>query len=110
MGLFALSGVGVGKEWISSEFRVNVCVCFAHFGVTSGIARNPRVIPGVAPEWVGIARVRSRFARGSLDWVRSFLAFAPWRVSNFTRFFFCFFVFKESSHLYYILAAPPFPC
>ena len=45
------------KEWIleKSEIRVNLewtFVLFTHFGVTSGITRNPWVIPVVTPKWV----------------------------------------------------------
>ena len=45
------------KEWIleKSEIRVNVewtFVLFTHFRVTSGITRNPWVIPVVTPKWV----------------------------------------------------------
>ena len=46
------------KEWISLflewifEIRVNlVNICVNHFGVTSGITRNPWVIPVVTPKW-----------------------------------------------------------
>ena len=54
------------KEWIleKSEIRVNLewtFVLFTHFGVTSGITRNPWVIPVVTPKWVNNTNVHSNF-------------------------------------------------
>ena len=59
------------KEWIleKSEIRVNLewtFVLFTHFGVTSGITRNPWVIPVVTPKWVNNTNVRSKFTLISL--------------------------------------------
>ena len=53
------------KEWIleKSEIRVNLewtFVLFTHFGVTSGITRNPWVIPVVTPKWVNNTNVHSK--------------------------------------------------
>ena len=50
------------KEWIleKSEIRVNLewtFVLFTHFGVTSGITRNPWVIPVVTPKWLNSTNV-----------------------------------------------------
>ena len=42
------------------EFGVNICV-ITHFGVTSGITRNPWVIPVVTPKWVNNTNVHSKF-------------------------------------------------
>ena len=58
------------KEWIleKSEIRVNLewtFVLFTHFGVTSGITRNPWVIPVVTPKWVN-TNVHSKFTLISL--------------------------------------------
>ena len=53
------------KEWI----RVNLewtFVLFTHFGVTSGITRNPWVIPEVTPKWVKNTHVHSKFTLISL--------------------------------------------
>ena len=52
------------KEWIleKSEIRVNLewtFVLFTHFGVTSGITRNPWVIPVVTPKWVNNTNVHN---------------------------------------------------
>ena len=59
------------KEWIveKSEIRVNLewtFVLFTHFGVTSGITRNPWVIPVVTPKWVNNTNVHSKFTPNSL--------------------------------------------
>ena len=59
------------KEWIleKSEIRVNLewtFVLFTHFGVTSGITRNPWVIPVVTPKWVNNINVHSKFTLISL--------------------------------------------
>ena len=59
------------KEWIleKSEIRVNLewtFVLFTHFGVTSGITRNPWVIPVVTPKWVNNKIVHSKFTLISL--------------------------------------------
>ena len=59
------------KEWIleKSEIRVNLewtFVLFTHFGVTSGITRNPWVIPEVTPKWVNNTNVHSKFTIISL--------------------------------------------
>ena len=59
------------KEWIleKSEIRVNLewtFVLFTHFGVTSGITRNPWVIPVVTPKWVNNTNVHSKFTLISL--------------------------------------------
>ena len=59
------------KEWIleKSEIRVNLewtFVLFTHFGVTSGITRNPWVIPEVTPKWVNNTNVHSKFSLISL--------------------------------------------
>ena len=56
------------KEWISeeSEIRVNLewtFVLFTHFGVTSGITRNPWVIPVVTPKWMNNTNVHSKFTQ-----------------------------------------------
>ena len=39
---------------------------FTHFGVTSGITRNPWVIPVVTPKWVNNTNVHSKFTLISL--------------------------------------------
>ena len=39
---------------------------FTHFGVTSGITRNPWVIPEVTPKWVNNTNVHSKFTLISL--------------------------------------------
>ena len=59
------------KEWIleKSEIIVNLewtFVLFTHFGVTSGITRNPWVIPEVTPKWVNNTNVHSKFTLISL--------------------------------------------
>ena len=59
------------KEWIleKSEIRVNLewtFVLFTHFVVTSGITRNPWVIPEVTPKWVINTHVHSKFTLISL--------------------------------------------
>ena len=59
------------KEWIleKSEIRVNLewtFVLFTQFGVTSGITRNPWVIPEVTPKWVNNTNVHSKFTLISL--------------------------------------------
>ena len=59
------------KEWIleKSEIRVNLewtFVLFTHFGVTSGITRNPWVIPVVTPKWVNNTNVHSKVTLISL--------------------------------------------
>ena len=59
------------KEWIleKSEIRVNLewtFVLFTHFGVTSGITRNPWVIPVVTPKWVNNTNVHSKSTPNSL--------------------------------------------
>ena len=41
-------------------------VLFTHFGVTSGISRNPWVIPEVTPKWVKNTNVHSKFTLISL--------------------------------------------
>ena len=51
------------KDWICS-LRVNLewtFVLFTHFGVTSGITRNPWVNPVVTPKWVNNTNVHSKF-------------------------------------------------
>ena len=55
------------KEWIleKSEFGVNICVIHS-FWVTSGITRNPWVIPVVTPKWVNNTNVHSKFTLISL--------------------------------------------
>ena len=60
------------KEWIleKSEIRVNLewtFVLFTHFGVTSGITRNPWVIPVVTPKWVNNTNVHSKFTPNSIN-------------------------------------------
>ena len=59
------------KEWIleKSDIRVNLewtFVLFTHFGVTTGITRNPWVIPVVTPKWVKNTNVHSKFTPNSL--------------------------------------------
>ena len=59
------------KEWIleKSEIRVNLewtFLLFTHFGVTSGIAPNPWVIPVVTPKLVHNTNVHSKFTLISL--------------------------------------------
>ena len=52
-----------------SEIRVNlewIFVLFTHFGVTSGITRNPWVIPVVTPKWVNNTNIHSKFTLISL--------------------------------------------
>ena len=71
MSIIKLNTDDVLKEWIleKNEIRVNLegtFVLFTHFGVTTGISRNPWVIPVVTPKWVNNTNVHSKFTLISL--------------------------------------------
>ena len=66
------------KEWIleKSEIRVNLewtFVLFTHFGVTSGITRNPWVIPVVTQKWVNKCslQIHSNFTLSKIHSLKS---------------------------------------